>query len=447
MVQHRQGAGGRSQGRETLKSGPGISASEPDAEATVALPTPGRRRSPFAPVLDRAAAAADLAALGGLNPLVEAANPILAAVPQIRHALRHPDPAALRKRLVEQVREFERSARAAKLPDIQVATARFALCALLDDSAQATPWGRDWAGSGLLAEVQGEGAGGEKFFAVLDGLTVAPAANLDLLEFFYLCLALGFEGRYRGGEGSRQALAQIRTRLHEVLAKQRPQASVELSGRWRGAEMRARCVPGLLALWGAGSACALVLAALYFAFSIMLGARSDPVARELARLKPVPFAGTPSVPVSLKPAGLPSSLAKDLADAIGSREVEVVDAGGTAVIALRSDQLFAPGSARLDATLHPVILRVAEALDRVSGTVVVTGHTDDVPIRTARYPSNWELSTERARSVVGLMASRMREPTRLRAEGLADSEPVAPNDSAANRARNRRVSILLRTGP
>jgi type VI secretion system protein ImpK len=78
---------------------------------------------------------------------------------------------------------------------------------------------------------------------------------------------------------------------------------------------------------------------------------------------------------------------------------------------------------------------------------VVTGHTDDVPIRTARYPSNWELSTERARSVVGLMSSRMREPARLRAEGLADSEPVAPNDGAANRARNRRVSILLRTAP
>jgi type VI secretion system protein ImpK len=77
---------------------------------------------------------------------------------------------------------------------------------------------------------------------------------------------------------------------------------------------------------------------------------------------------------------------------------------------------------------------------------VVTGHTDDVPIRTARYPSNWELSTERARSVVGLMAAKLRQPARLRAEGLADSDPIAPNDGAANRARNRRVEIILRTG-
>ena len=123
---------------------------------------------------------------------------------------------------------------------MQVTTARFALCALLDDSAQATPWGREWAGAGILAEVQGQGAEAEKFFTLLDGLSVAPAANLDLLEFLSVCLALGFEGRYRGGEGSRQALTQIRTRLHEVLAKQRQQASAELSGHWRGAEIRAR---------------------------------------------------------------------------------------------------------------------------------------------------------------------------------------------------------------
>lgn len=444
MVQHRESAGRRSQGRETLKPGPGISAPEPDAEATIALPTPGRRRSPFAPVLDRAAAAADLAALGGLNPLIEAANPILAAVPQIRHTLRHPDSAALRKRLLEQVHEFERSARLARLPEMQVNTARFALCALLDDSAQATPWGRDWAGTSILEEVQGQGAEAEKFFTLLDGLSVAPASNIDLLEFFSVCLALGFEGRYRGGEGSRQALAQIRTRLHETLAKQRPQAAAELSGRWRGAEVRARRVPGALALWGAGSACALVLASLYFAFSVSLGARSDPVARELARLKAVPLAGAPT---SARPAGSPTVLAKDLAGAIGSPDVEVAEDGEAIVIALRSDQLFSPGSARLNAALHPVVLRIADALNRVPGTIVVTGHTDDVPIRTARYPSNWELSTERARSVIGLMASRIREPARLRAEGLADSEPVAPNDNAANRARNRRVSIVLKGSP
>jgi type VI secretion system protein ImpK len=83
----------------------------------------------------------------------------------------------------------------------------------------------------------------------------------------------------------------------------------------------------------------------------------------------------------------------------------------------------------------------------VPGTILVTGHSDDVPIHTARFPSNWELSTERARSVAGLMTTKLREPGRLRAEGVADSEPLAPNDSAANRARNRRVAIVVRPAP
>jgi type VI secretion system protein ImpK len=109
--------------------------------------------------------------------------------------------------------------------------------------------------------------------------------------------------------------------------------------------------------------------------------------------------------------------------------------------------LFASGSARLESGLEPLVLRVAEALDRVAGQIVVTGHTDDVPIRTARFPSNWELSTERAGSVAKLMAGKLKEPARLKTEGLADSAPAAPNDSAANRARNRRVEIILRSAP
>jgi type VI secretion system protein ImpK len=166
------------------------------------------------------------------------------------------------------------------------------------------------------------------------------------------------------------------------------------------------------------------------------------VARELARLKPAPLA---ALPVAAKPAG--PGISPKLAEAIGRREVSVSDIPGGAVIVLRTDQLFASGSSRPDAALHPLIGRVAGALDGLPGAIVVTGHTDDVPIRTARYPSNWELSTERARSVVALMAAKLRQPARLRAEGLADSDPIAPNDGAANRAKNRRVEIILRTGP
>jgi type VI secretion system protein ImpK len=415
-----------------------------DAEATIALPTPGRRRTPYAHLLDRHAAPADLAALGGLNPLVEAANPILAAVPQIRHALRHPDPPALRVRLRQQIGNFERAARAASVAEEKLATARFVLCALLDDSAGATPWGRDWATRGLLVEIEREASGPEKFFVLLDEALAKPAQNRDLLEFFSICLALGFEGRYRGGEGGRQALSRLRAKLFDALWPGQSGATRELSARWQGAGVRPRRVPGALALWAVAGGCAFVLAALYLGYSVALGARSDPIARELAQLKPPALAaaaGRATAPPSARP---PLSLI--LVEAIGRREVAVSDTERGARIVLRSDELFASGSARLNAALHPVIDSIAAALDGVPGAIVVTGHTDDVPIRTARFPSNWELSTERAGSVVRLLSTRLRDPARLRAEGLADSHPIAPNDSAANRARNRRVELVLGTG-
>ncbi|MGQ0655984.1 MAG: type IVB secretion system protein IcmH/DotU [Betaproteobacteria bacterium] len=422
-------------------SGPG---NEPaDADATIVLPTPGKRRSgPFASYLDRQASAADLSALGGLNALVEAANPILAVVPQIRHALRHPDPAGLRARLRAQVESFEHAARAAGLPEAQIDGALFALCALLDDSAQATPWGRAW--ESLVAELHGEKNPGEKLFALLDELSAQPAANIDLLEFCYVCLALGFEGRYRaGGEGGRQALMQTRVRLYETLERERPRHAHELSEAWRGTGTRARRVSGPLALWGAACACVLFLAALYFGFSVSLGQRSDPVARELARLKPPPVAA----PARTAAKGAPSSApvqTKALAEALGEKDVDVSEIPGGSMIVLRSDRLFASGSARLDGALRPLIERIAGKLDALSGVIVVAGHTDDVPIRTARYPSNFELSTERAKSVSALMATRLKDPARLRAEGVGDAEPLVPNDSAASRARNRRVSIVLK---
>src|SRR5574341_1107441 len=205
-----------------------------DTDATTVIPT-GRKRSQFAPALERPAARADVAHLGGLNPLVEAANPLLAAVPQIRHALRHPDPAALRARLRDQVARFERSAKTAGVAEERIFVARYALCALLDDAAAATPWGSDWMNHGLLAELHGERSGAEKFFTLLEQMALEAATYLEIFEFFYVCLALGFEGKYRSGEGGRQALAHLRTQTYRTLSQHRAAAPVELSARWRGA--------------------------------------------------------------------------------------------------------------------------------------------------------------------------------------------------------------------
>jgi type VI secretion system protein ImpK len=91
--------------------------------------------------------------------------------------------------------------------------------------------------------------------------------------------------------------------------------------------------------------------------------------------------------------------------------------------------------------------RIADALAQVNGNLLVTGHTDSQPIsRSARFPSNWHLSEARAKTVRDLLVERKVAPERIRSEGRADAEPVVANDTAGNRALNRRVDVTLFVG-
>jgi len=196
---------------------------EPDPEATIAIPTPGRRRDaeapalPAAPVAAGAAEPVDMGALGGINRLVAAANPVLGAVAQIRHALKHPDPPGLQASLRERVDAFEAAARATGADEATVTAACFALCALVDESAGSTPWGAGWVAAGLLRQKHDGQGGADEFFRLLEEKSADPAANRDLLEFFLVCLALGFEGPYRQQADGRRGLAELRGKLLEQL--------------------------------------------------------------------------------------------------------------------------------------------------------------------------------------------------------------------------------------
>ena len=103
------------------------------------------------------------------------------------------------------------------------------------------------------------------------------------------------------------------------------------------------------------------------------------------------------------------------------------------------------GSAEPTSRSLPVLGRIGAALAEVKGEVLITVHSDNQPIRSVRYPSNWHLSAARAEAVKAALVAQV-EPARMRADGRADSEPVAANDSAASRALNRRVDIILING-
>jgi chemotaxis protein MotB len=114
------------------------------------------------------------------------------------------------------------------------------------------------------------------------------------------------------------------------------------------------------------------------------------------------------------------------------------------VVSIRESGSFATGSAEVSRQARDVVGEVAVAVRDIGNFVRIEGHTDDVPIHTARYDSNWELSTARATNVVALLAQTYRiDATRLSAAGYSEFHPRVPNDSEANRGRNRRVDIVI----
>jgi chemotaxis protein MotB len=129
-----------------------------------------------------------------------------------------------------------------------------------------------------------------------------------------------------------------------------------------------------------------------------------------------------------------------------SKSVKVaIEPKGLVIRVLTDDLLFPSGQASLDNRAHGLLGEIAELLN-VDEThpLDVEGNTDNVPIRSAQYPSNWELSTARASTVVRFLIAHHVTPRRLTATGNSDQHPIASDATAAGRARNRRVEIVMR---
>src|SRR5690606_37489555 len=123
--------------------------------------------------------------------------------------------------------------------------------------------------------------------------------------------------------------------------------------------------------------------------------------------------------------------------------VAVEEDARTVTVRLRNEGMFRSGSASVEDGYLPLLQRVAAALQEEPGQVIVAGHTDNVPIHTLRFPSNWHLSMARADAVLKILADQGVAPARLTAEGRADSEPIASNDTAEGRNANRRIELIL----
>ena len=373
------------------------------------------------------------------NPLVKAATRLLNLIPRIRMTSALGEPADLRSSLIDEIRFFEEQALAANVSRDEIVGARYCLCTALDEAAGQTPWGGNgvWARHSLLVTFHNETWGGEKYYQLLARLAQYPERHRQLIELLYYCNMLGFEGKFRIAENGHAQLEILKRRIATLLNTARNGYEGRLSSHWRGEETK-REAWRMIPPWVVAASCALIAFAIYVWLSFLLGPESDKVFRRLVTLEP------PSpVVAEQRPRPVEPRLRRFLEPEIRAGLLEVRDLSDRSIIILKGDGLFDSGSAEIRANYLGVLTRIAHGLDDIDGSVVVTGYTDSVPMRSARFPSNWHLSEARARAVAALVSGQMLRHDRVRAEGRGEAEPVAGNDTAEGRARNRRVEITL----
>jgi type VI secretion system protein ImpK len=389
---------------------------------------------------------------GGINPLVQAATPLLILAGRLRDQIRNAQVESLYSQSVQEMRSFEERARRAAVPEEDVLAARYALCSVIDEAVLNTPWGAEsgWAARSLLVTFHRESFGGEKVFQLVDRVLKEPRRYLALLELLYICLSLGFEGRYRVEQGGATRLTDIRLDLFRCIQTLRGTPEADLSPQWQGVENKRREMMRMVPLWVVATACAAVLLATFIILSAKLSNRADPLNAMLAGVGRQPLyspartvVATPSLGLLPQAQGLRELLVAQIAQGL----VSVTDQpDGNSLITIAVNDLFASGSEVVNPQYVALINAIGAAAEKVPGRYIVTGHTDDQPLRSFRFPDNFALSRERALQVANVLKTQIHDAGRVDFVGVGSSEPrFTPASLPENRARNRRVEITHRS--
>lgn len=379
----------------------------------------------------------------GLNPLVRAASPILLLAGQLRSALSPMDVADLRRHALAEIRQFESEARALGVANETLIAARYVLCAALDEAVLGTPWGAqsEWSQHPRLVALHREAWGGEKFFEMLERVSPDPARHIDLMELQYLVLAFGFKGKYHVDPRGHEKLAEVQHDLYRKIRHHRGIAPSELSLHWRGLEDRRNPIIRYVPWWVVAAAGLAILAVTFTVYQTRLATAAEPLHVAFGKIG---YYDPPAAPPPPKPG---PTLKQLLRDEEARGVLTVTERGSASIVTLPSGDLFASGSAAPNPAYDATLLRIAAALNQLPGRVRVIGHTDDQPLRSLRFQDNFDLSRERAMSVLRVLQRAIDNPARLTAIGLGPSQPAfTPASDPANRARNRRVEIRHEPG-
>jgi type VI secretion system protein ImpK len=376
--------------------------------------------------------------VGARNPIIQAAAPLLTLGVRLSTSVQQANIATLRQQAVQEVRAFEERMRGAGVVAEDAVVARYVLCGFMDSAVLNTPWGAqgDWASQSLLVLFHKEVSSGEKFFDIVGRLRTDPKRYIDLIELAYVCLALGYEGKYRHDPSGQGRLAELQHDLYRLIREQRQVRDEDLSPHWKGVEDRRNPIIRYVPWWIIAAAGLAILTGTFVVLHTKLAAQAQPIEAALAG-----SAETVDYPATA-PARA-NRLEELLAPEESAKRLTVEEFGGKTVVTLTAPELFRSGSARVNPDLYPTLRAVALALNQVPGRVVIVGHTDDQPVRSVRFADNFDLSRQRAVAVSELLKPALSTPGRLEWQGAGSTQPrYKPVDTAENRARNRRVEII-----
>jgi type VI secretion system protein ImpK len=423
-------------------------------------PDPQPARPPVQPLAPAARLPGEAESLPkvGRSPLMAAAAPLLDLLARIgtgAAATHVANPDELRDRAMRALQAFEAECRAAQVPDEQLRAGHYALCAALDDCALATPWGQSssWSGRSLSSTFHQDVRSGERFFDLLAGMQREPGRYRPALEICYWCLSLGMRGRYRLDPRGSGEVERIREGLYQILSQLNGPFERDLSGRWQGVHAPHKGPGRQIPAWVVLTVVVALLAFAWIWASSSVNARSDALQQRLVQLPPGKLPGierrAPPVAPAAAPPAAPDAVdkvRKFLAPEIAEGLVAVDGDAQRLLIRVTARGMFESGSASVQPRFIDVLKRIGQALGSEPGRVTVLGHSDNQPIRTVQFPSNFHLSAARAESAMAVLGATTGQPARFSFAGRADTEPLASNDTPDGREKNRRIDIVLQRG-
>ncbi|WP_337030507.1 type IVB secretion system protein IcmH/DotU [Pantoea agglomerans] len=374
-----------------------------------------------------------------INPLMNAADALLSLMPKLRITKKNDHPELLRQEILDEIQKFEIKCTNQNLSYESIIGSRYCLCSALDEAIMSTSWGREivWNQSGLLVTFHNETWGGEKFFQLLSRLCKNSPKNIDLIELQTYCLLLGFEGRYRVLENGKGQLETLKKRMVQLIQSIRGKKNSIFFQPLENIDKNILSSPPL-SFTAATVISLLIILTVYFLY---LEASKDFTANVMNNII------TAKIPIiKIKPEIIKDEFAQLrqlLASEIENNTIVLINENHKHTIRVSGDGFFNTGKARLTEKSMNIINHIGESIRNYDGQIMITGHTDNIPIHNRTFSSNNELSLARAKTIESIFNKLSIPSSRMVISGEGEKKPLVENNSEKNRAINRRVEIIL----